>query len=496
LTENNSLVPVSTSSVEISTVNNAIPTHLEEKVINTTVQSVIPSSSTEILVDPSETLTGYSPKLGESNRTSSSSNKRIADKSTVPFSHLFLFKKTKYRTKMEPRKIFSENNLNSTPENFTSGSESMRPNQMENNPVTSPSHPFALALDTASPADLRALTSILMNQMAEWGKQFNEQHERLQAVEASQQRVDQLVTELNITKAKLEEMTAERDALKRQLVGSAASIHAPKQGMMVVDLVGNKDKSTDEGTSGVEDKEYPALAETRVSYAAKATVNANQPARRRRVTQGQRKAAARVFLEPSGESGFQSVYLPCRRRMPLSELRGNLRKLKIANHRVLDVSYPANKVVALLVHNEYAKELLERFDAAGIKPIENFDPLDPKVLNDPELADKSMDEKAAKIHEVHRVRCLVALDHIRIPAKYAVARHFVGLGWVESEVLQVMQTGEPLAPPREGGDAHMTDATTAAAAFREESASPSSRRASASSATSIPTDADSGRSNE
>jgi hypothetical protein len=453
---------------------------------------VISPSTTEIFTDFSETLTAYSPKLGESNRTNNSSNKRSADKTTVPFSHLFLFKKTK----MEPRKIFSENNLNSTPENFTSGTEYTRSNPMENNPITPSNRPFALALDTASPTDLRALTSVLMNQMAEWGKQFNEQHERLQAVEASQLRVDQLVTELNITKTKLEEMTAERDALKRQLVGSAASIHAPNQVKKVVYLTENKDKSTDAGKSGGQNKDYPALAEPSMSYAAKAAANANQPVRRRRITQGQRKAAARVFLEPSGESGFQSVYLPCRRRMPLSELRGNLRKLKIANHRVLDVSYPANKVVALLVHNEYAKELLERFGAAGVKPLENFDPLDPKVLNDPELADKSMDEKAAKVHEIHRVRCLVALDHIRIPAKYAVARHFVGLGWIESEVLQVMQTGDPLAPPREGGDAHMVDATTAAAAFRDESASPSSRRASASSSASIPTDADSGRSNE
>ncbi|KAI8874737.1 hypothetical protein K501DRAFT_151246, partial [Backusella circina FSU 941] len=90
----------------------------------------------------------------------------------------------------------------------------------------------------------------------------------------------------------------------------------------------------------------------------------------------QRRAAARVFAEPTGESGFTTVYLPCRRRMRISELRGNLRKLKIANHRVLDVSYPASNVVALLVHNEYAKELMERFDQAGVKLIEAFDPLD------------------------------------------------------------------------------------------------------------------------
>ncbi|KAI8881117.1 hypothetical protein K501DRAFT_165974, partial [Backusella circina FSU 941] len=158
--------------------------------------------------------------------------------------------------------------------------------------------------------------------------------------------------------------------------------------------------------------------------------------RRRKVTSGQHHAAARVFAEPTGESGFTTVYLPCRRRMRISELRGNLRKLKITNHRVLDVSYPANKVVALLVHKEYAKELLERFDAAGVKPIENFDPLDDKVLKDPKWTEKTDLERREQATKLHRVRCLVALDHIRIPARYAVARHFVHLGWIEGETLQ------------------------------------------------------------
>jgi hypothetical protein len=188
--------------------------------------------------------------------------------------------------------------------------------------------------------------------------------------------------------------------------------------------------------------------------------------------------------------------------MPISELRGNLKKLKIANFRVLDVSYPAQKVVALLVHQEYAKELLERFETAGVKPIENFDPLDGKVITDPKWADKTEVERADQAHMIHRVRCLVALDHIRIPVKYAVARHFVRLDWVESETLQKMQTGDPLAPPREQGDSEMKD-SSAAATFRATSEPPSSavgttteftdnKRASSA----PPTDGNSGRGNE
>jgi hypothetical protein len=232
-------------------------------------------------------------------------------------------------------------------------------------------------------------------------------------------------------------------------------------------------------TTGTNPAEFMRTINARFVSMAKAIngsqVTLAQPVqqRRKRVTQGQRKAAARVFMEPSGESGFTSVNLPCRRRMPISELRGNLRKLKIANFRVFDVSYPAQKVVALLVHQEYAKELFEKFETAGVKPIENFDPLDGKVISDPKWVDKTEAERADLAHTIYRVRCLVALIWFRVPVKYAVARYFVCLGWVEGETLQRMQTGDQLAPPREQGDLEMRDSSaTAAAAFRAASELP------------------------
>jgi hypothetical protein len=319
--------------------------------------------------------------------------------------------------------------------------------------------------------------------------------EQVQADNASLlAKVAQLTEELATKDDTIAQLKADNQALRSVRNGTGASMHAP---------VGIADTSLDKTLPVV--GAAPILSDTTqqettktLSYAAAASQQPDPKSRRRRVTQGQRKAAARVFLEAPGESGFQTVYLPCRRRMPISELRGNLRKLKIANHRVLDVSYPANKVVALLVHNEYAKELLERFGTAGVKPINGFDPMDASHLKDPKWADKTEQERKHEATRLHCVRSLVALDHIRIPARYAVARHFVDLGWVDREVLQHMRTGEPLAPPREGGDTEMGD-YSAADAFRYDGGSSSSRRVSSASAapsTSSPTDGNSGRPDE
>ncbi|KAG1391031.1 hypothetical protein G6F60_012751 [Rhizopus arrhizus] len=79
----------------------------------------------------------------------------------------------------------------------------------------------------------------------------------------------------------------------------------------------------------------------------------SQPVRRRRITPRQVKAVARIFAPLTGGHGYQYVYLPCRFREAYSSLRAKLNKLKINNARVLDVHYPDNHVVALLVHNTF-----------------------------------------------------------------------------------------------------------------------------------------------
>jgi hypothetical protein len=497
LTDSNSLIPVSTKFVEISTVPNTISTHLEKKDINKKDQSVIPPSSREITTDPPENLTENSPNCEQSNGTSHSAGKRIAD-SQLEKAGLFTLIIKKQRLGKIEEEIFSQDKLISKPDKISREMEYTRSISMENQ-TKAPSHqPTFTGMDFTPTADTPDWARVFMQRFEKQDQVNKEVMESISGIPAIIAELNKTKAELNETKHQLELVIAERDALKRKFMGSSASIHAGNAGN-----VGKLDQDRHDPTKAspiqVNDKdkdmEYPVLNGIQPTMAQKVAAMADKPVQQRhkRVSQGQRKAAARVFMEPTGESGFTSVYLPCRRRMPISELRGNLRKLKIANHRVLDVSYPAQKVVALLVHQEYAKELLERFESAGVKPIENFDALDGKVITDPKWADKSENERADRAHEIHRVRCLVALDHIRIPVKYAVARHFIHLGWVESEILQVLQNGEKLAPPREQSDAEMQDGD-AANAFRSESEPPATTTTNDTSTT--PTDGNSGRADE
>lgn len=161
-----------------------------------------------------------------------------------------------------------------------------------------------------------------------------------------------------------------------------------------------------------------------------APTKTSQPVRRRRITPRQVKAVARTFAPLTGGHGYQYIYLPCRFREAYSSLRAKLNKLKINNARVLDVHYPDNHVVALLVHNSYAAELLDRFDKAGVKPLESFDPLDTARLRDPSFASLPEEERKTKCVDLHQQRLSRALKHIRLPVRLAVARFFHQQEWI------------------------------------------------------------------
>ncbi|EIE92434.1 hypothetical protein RO3G_16956 [Rhizopus delemar RA 99-880] len=69
------------------------------------------------------------------------------------------------------------------------------------------------------------------------------------------------------------------------------------------------------------------------------------------------KTAARLLQPPSKNQGFQYLYLSTKARFPVGQVRSRLRKLKINNDRILDISYPDRHDVALMVDNDYADEL-------------------------------------------------------------------------------------------------------------------------------------------
>ena len=154
-------------------------------------------------------------------------------------------------------------------------------------------------------------------------------------------------------------------------------------------------------------------------------------------------AAARAFQLPSETHGFQYIYVPSRARQPTGQIRSNLRRFGVDNSRVLDIQYPSRQTIGLLVHNDYVSTLTEKLKSININTI-NFDPLDPKNINDPKLKDVPTEQKQQLAKELHYKRAQRSIQFIRAPIKFAVARTFHTYGWITLDELKtVLATKKP-----------------------------------------------------
>lgn len=159
--------------------------------------------------------------------------------------------------------------------------------------------------------------------------------------------------------------------------------------------------------------------------------------------QQKQTTAARFFQPPSANPGFTYIYLNTKTRIPIGKLRSLFRKLNINNNRILDAHYPDRNIVALLIHNDFEQELRDHLSKLKISFNDTFDPLDPVHLRDPTLQDLPTAEKEHRAFLLHCNRMEKALDFIRAPIKYAVAKHFLSQGWITEETLADIYTNKP-----------------------------------------------------
>jgi len=161
------------------------------------------------------------------------------------------------------------------------------------------------------------------------------------------------------------------------------------------------------------------------------------------------EAAVRFFSDYPEEyvQGYRYLYFRSRHRKSFKEVREQLHTLKIQNWRVLDIHYPAPMAVALLVHHEYAKELLDTLGKAGVTPLADFDPRDPNILEDPRLVSLTEAERVDKVIEVHQGRLLRGLKYLyqhagRRPISIAVATDFFHKEWIsDAQLHEFKSTG-------------------------------------------------------
>ncbi|CAO3661157.1 unnamed protein product, partial [Rhizopus stolonifer] len=173
------------------------------------------------------------------------------------------------------------------------------------------------------------------------------------------------------------------------------------------------------------------------------------PTHRKGLTNRQRQVLVRNFTPMTENQGYQYLYLPNRFRDRISVMRKKLRQLKLDNGRILDVHYPDNKVVALLVHNDYVSEATTILNKCGIQLIQDFNPHDESRLHDPAFAALSKEERSRKMAEVHQNRLFKALEHMRVENRPSVACSFLNLNWITTEQFQARLPVRPTTSNRD-----------------------------------------------
>ncbi|KAI7846666.1 hypothetical protein BDC45DRAFT_542668 [Circinella umbellata] len=156
-------------------------------------------------------------------------------------------------------------------------------------------------------------------------------------------------------------------------------------------------------------------------------------------------------------------------RKPVSDQRKNLRELGIDNSRILDIHYPDTNVVGFLIHNDYATELLDLMKQHNLEPNTKFDPHNPQYLRDKKYLDMSHDEQIIQADLIQYNRILRAIDYVRQPVKFAVARFFCHTQVITPAILQDVLNGHNVAPQQSSRQPSPDRTKAAADQFRIDS---------------------------
>lgn len=226
---------------------------------------------------------------------------------------------------------------------------------------------------------------------------------------------------------------------------------------------------TSQGSTTTNSQEFPTIAEATNSNStqfpnapwhnqAKLDSMKQSLARHKDLRRAQREAAAaRFFQPPSANQGFKYFYLPTKARIPVGTLRKMFRRIGINNARLLDIHYPARHTAAVLIHNDFESDFVDLLQKHRISHDENFNPNSGSILEDPKLKDLSDTERDefARTQQIKRLES--AVQHIRAPVKYAVARYFYEKNYITKEFYDSLAVDRY---PQIGNVFNQTPATT------------------------------------
>ncbi|OAD78121.1 hypothetical protein PHYBLDRAFT_164995 [Phycomyces blakesleeanus NRRL 1555(-)] len=88
------------------------------------------------------------------------------------------------------------------------------------------------------------------------------------------------------------------------------------------------------------------------------------------------------------------------------EVHHSLHTLGVDTGRLLDINFPACKVIGVLVHVQYLKEFKSQLASAKVSLVNNFNPLDPKNVADPKFANLSVSGLETQALVLQNAHCL------------------------------------------------------------------------------------------
>jgi hypothetical protein len=149
---------------------------------------------------------------------------------------------------------------------------------------------------------------------------------------------------------------------------------------------------------------------------------------------------------------YQYLYLTTRTRQPIGQLRKTFRGLNIESNRIIDLHYPTNNTLAILVRNDYVEPFTKQMTALKLDNFTDFDPIDPPHIKNPLYQDRSPEERTHQAAVIINARMNRILTKIRQPVRQSVAKYFVSQGWISLEDAAAAMTTAPAPSAQEAAE--------------------------------------------
>ncbi|KAG1124659.1 hypothetical protein G6F42_009417 [Rhizopus arrhizus] len=173
----------------------------------------------------------------------------------------------------------------------------------------------------------------------------------------------------------------------------------------------SKKKSGNQKSSKAKHLEPPADAAEARKWALRMFTTAN--------TDPSSSTDSQVSTDAAIPPGYTCVYLPISPKLKHTGIRKRLDVLKINLKRIFAIQRSAKNIVSLLVHSNYAPEIVKICEADGVNAITDFNPISGKNLGDPKLVndltdDAQLNDKAKAIYYNRMLQAAVQLRDPRL----------------------------------------------------------------------------------